>query len=164
MPYGYRNLEEYLQKRARAHGYTLSSLSESLDWATGYLTATARGQFRMSVDRCEQVAKVFGDDPAICKTLAGHMEPPVEGDLVEAIARHANSLRPHMQRTLLNLSEWLLSKQSQARDQLMEDQVYLERPDGEGYTIDVDCDPMALSEHQLRVAVKMAVNIALSRD
>jgi transcriptional regulator with XRE-family HTH domain len=163
MPLGYSNLEEYLQERARAHGYTLSSLAEEMGWAKGYLTAAARGQFRMSVKRCEEFAKHFGDDPAIPKVLAGHAEPPPEDDLVEAIARLANSLRPHMQRTLLNMSEWLLARQSQARDQLSADQIYVERPDGEGFTVEVDGDPLELSETELRVAVRMALGIALNR-
>jgi len=164
MPYGYEDLQEYLEKRSRSKGHTLSSLADALGWATGYLTSAARGQFRMSVDRCDQLAKFLGDDPAICKTLAGHMEPPPEGDLVAAIARHANSLKPNLQRTLLNLAEWLLERQSQARDTLLQDQLYVELPDGSGVAVDVGGDPLRLSEGELRVAIRTAIRIAMDRD
>jgi AraC-like DNA-binding protein len=161
---GYKDLQDYLERRARAHGYTLSALSQEMGWAISYLTSAAREQFRMSVKRCERVAEFFGDDPAICKTLAGHMEPPPEDDLVDAIGRYANSLRPNLQRTLLELAGWLLDRQSEQRDGLMRNQLYVETPDGKGRAIEVDGDPLTLSEHELRVAVKTALNIALSRD
>jgi len=160
---GYKDLEDYLQRRARAHGHTLSSLSEQLNWATSYLTSAAREQFRISVDRCEELAAYFGDDPAILKVLAGHMEPPPSDDLVAAISRHANSLRPNLQRTLLELAGWLLDRQSGQQADLMRNQLYVELPDGAGHHIEVDGDPLTLTEHELRVAVKTAMNIALSR-
>jgi len=164
VPYGFDSLQEYLEARARAHGYTLSSLANELGYATGYLTAAARGQFRMSVDRCDEVARKFGDDPHICKVLAGHAEPPPEDDLVEVVARYANSLRPNLQRTLANLGAWLLARQSQQREDLLQNQLYVERPDGSGVAVDVGGDPLELDDHQLRVAVRTAVNIAMSHE
>jgi len=161
---GFNSLEDYLQSRVRSEGHTLSSFCEAQGWATGYLTSTARGQFRMSVKRCEAFAKHFGDDPQICKVLAGHAEPPPQDDLPDAIGRLANSLRPHMQRTLLELAKWLKTRQSNSREQLGESQLYVETPDGRGTIVDVGGDPLQLDEHQLRVAVRTAVSIAMSNE
>jgi len=161
---GFSSLEDYLESRVRSAGYTLSGFSEELGWATGYLTAVARGQFRMSVDRCERFAQEFSDDPQICKVLAGHAEPPPDDDLVDAIGRLANSLRPHMQRTLLELAQWLKTRQGKSREQLERSELYVETPDGRGLVVDVGGDPLRLSEHELRIAVRIAMRTALGDE
>ena len=73
-------------------------------------------------------------------------------------------LRGGIERTLLELAQWLKARQNKSRDQLERGQLYVERPDGQGLVVDVGGDPLVLSEHQLRVAVRIAMQTAMSNE
>jgi len=158
----YQSLEHYLQARARDFGHNLTSLSEELGFARSYLNSIATEQFRPSIKRCRLIAEFLGDDPDIILALAGFREPPLDDQSIEAIGRLTNSLSPHLQRTVLEFVSFLNSRQAARQESLKPSQIYIELPDGQGMTLEVEGDPLALSMPVLRLTIRAAMNAALA--
>ena len=160
----FKSLEHYLQVRARDHGHNLSSLSEELGYGRSYLHSISSGSFRPSVKRCREIADYFDDHPDIILTLAGFREPPPTADpMVDAINRITSSLSPHLRQTVLEFVDFLKARQARETSDIQPRQVYVELPDGDSMTLDVEGDPLMLSKENLRLTLRAALNAALAQ-
>lgn len=161
----WRSLDHYLRSRASDRETNLTEISESLDWGRSYLNSIASEQFRPSIDRCRQIATHFDDDPSIILTLAGYMDPPPrDNDVSAAVASTIRGLRPHRQRLMLDLAEFLKTRETTLDTKPEADELYVELPDGRSLTVHLDGDPSLLDEPILRVTLRAALNATLARE
>jgi len=161
----FRDIGHYLQSRAHDHDTNLTAISEQLEWGRSYLNSVAQEQFRPSMERCRQIAAYFDDKPDIILTLAGYMEPPPrENETSAAIASVVSTLPPRLQHMMLHLAEFLKARESMhVFDDLAENQLYVELPDGRSFTLRLDAPTDAVDESLLRVTLRAALNATLAR-
>jgi transcriptional regulator with XRE-family HTH domain len=161
----WKDVEHYLRSRAKDLGTTLTEMSEELGWGRSYLNSVASGQFRPSLNRCREISGYFDDDPAVILTLAGYMEPPPEdGDVSAAVASAVRGLSPHLQRLVLELAEFLKTRQAGRTSEIGANQLYVQIPDGRELTVELEGDPSSLDDSILRVTLRAALNATLGRE
>ncbi len=73
---GFRDLQDYLDKRLARDEITQNALSEALKLRRNYIHGIYHGHFKPSIRRCDQISRHFGDDPHILRILVGHESPP----------------------------------------------------------------------------------------
>jgi hypothetical protein len=73
---GFRDLQDYLDKRLARDELTQNSLSEALKLRRNYIHGIYHGHFKPSRNRCDEISRHFGDDPHILRILVGLESPP----------------------------------------------------------------------------------------
>jgi hypothetical protein len=101
----FKNLRDYLDQRLARDHTNQNAVSEAFGWRRNYLNSVYHGLFVPSRQRCDQLAKHFGDDPHILRILAGHESPPVDlsDRQVREIYDLARSLTPEHRREAIKL-------------------------------------------------------------
>lgn len=161
----FRDIGHYLQSRARDLDTNLTAISEEMGWGRSYLNSVAQEQFRPSMERCREIAKYFDDKPDIVLTLAGYMEPPPkDSETSAAVASLVSTLSPRIQRMMLYLAEFLKTREgTRAFEDLEQNQLYVELPDGRSFTLSLDAPTDDVDEPLLRVTLRAALNATLAR-
>ena len=104
----YRNLADYITRRAHALGLSAANLSVALGYGRSYINSVVNNQFQPSQKRCREIARFFGDDPNIILALAGYYEPLRDDEPhMQDIEQAARSLPPVLRQALLNYAHFL---------------------------------------------------------
>ncbi len=104
----YRDLADYITRRAKQFGHTATSLSEALDFGRSYISSVLNNQFQPSQKRCLKIAAYFEDDPNIILALASYYEPAKGKEpLLRSIEQEARSLPLAQRKQLLEYAHFL---------------------------------------------------------
>ena len=87
---GFRDLQHYLDERLARDEITQNSFSEALKLRRNYINSIYHGTFKPSRQRCDLIARHFGDDPHILRILVGLESPPP--DLSDKLLREIYDL------------------------------------------------------------------------
>jgi hypothetical protein len=104
----YRDLADYITRRAKMLGLNAASLSQELGYGSSYINSVINRQFQPSQKRCREIAAFFEDDPNIILALAGYYEPLRNNEpYLRDIEQAARSLPPPLREDLLNYAVFL---------------------------------------------------------
>jgi transcriptional regulator with XRE-family HTH domain len=77
-PYaGFANLRAYLDDRLSKKRILQTDLADSLSMRRSYISGIYQGDFVPSIERCDAIARFFGDDTHLVRVLAGREAPTI---------------------------------------------------------------------------------------
>lgn len=110
---GFRDGKDYLTRRCRDRGISMTALSEAIGASHGYAHAVANKVFDISRDMADAIANYFGDNPKIVRILFDLELPPTEEDQdISEIKEIGVSLNKKGRKELLKYAHYLKDQEN----------------------------------------------------